>query len=170
MLRRLASNWRFAGIVSVRSGDRLTVVSERDNAFNGQAPERQRVAQISNDVYGPKTLESYLNRAAFTQPAPGTFGNHERNSLEGPRFWKIDLAVTRLLPVTRSPPEVSHRLPLRPTPPIPWGSIHRGSRPFTHGSVIELRRVCRPSRSLRVRHRRAMCLRQPAAMRRVCSC
>jgi hypothetical protein len=50
------------------------VVSGRDNAFNGQAPERQRVDQISNDVYGPTTLESYLNRAAFTQPAPGTFG------------------------------------------------------------------------------------------------
>ena len=96
----LASNWRLAGIVSVRSGDRLTVVSGRDNAFNGQAPERQRVDQISNDVYGPKTLETYLNRAAFAQPAPGTFGNHERNSLEGPRFWKIDLAVSRLVPVT----------------------------------------------------------------------
>jgi Carboxypeptidase regulatory-like domain len=99
VLGRLASNWRLAGILSVRSGDRLTVVSGRDNAFNGQAPERQRVDQISKDVYGPKTLESYLNRAAFAQPAPGTFGNHERNSLEGPRFWKIDLAVTRLLPV-----------------------------------------------------------------------
>ncbi len=53
-LGRLASNWRLAGIVSVRSGDRLTVVSGRDNAFNGQAPERQRVDQISNDVYGAK--------------------------------------------------------------------------------------------------------------------
>jgi hypothetical protein len=98
-LGRLASNWRFAGIVSVRSGDRLTVVSGRDNAFNGQAPERQRVDQISDDAYGPKTLESYLNRAAFAQPEPGTFGNHERNSLEGPRFWKIDLAVTKLVPI-----------------------------------------------------------------------
>ena len=59
-LGRFASNWRFSGIVSVRSGDRLTVVSGRDNAFNGQAPERQRVDQISNDVYGPRTLGSYL--------------------------------------------------------------------------------------------------------------
>ena len=30
------------------------MVSGRDNAFNGQAPERQRVDQISNDVYGPR--------------------------------------------------------------------------------------------------------------------
>ena len=98
VLGLVASNWRLTGIVNVRSGDRLTVVAGRDNAFNGQAPERQRVDQISDDAYG-KTLESYLNRAAFAQPAAGTFGTHERNSLEGPGFWKIDLGVSRLVPM-----------------------------------------------------------------------
>jgi len=38
--------------------------------------------------------------AAFEQPAPGTFGNHVRNSLEGPAFWKVDLAISRLLRLT----------------------------------------------------------------------
>lgn len=41
-------------------------------------------------------MNSYVNRAAFAQPAPGTFGNHERNSLKGPGAWKADLAVSRL--------------------------------------------------------------------------
>jgi hypothetical protein len=91
----LASNWRLAGIVNVHSGSRLTVLSGRDSAFNGQA--NQRVDQISNDVYGDKTLNNYLNRAAFAQPAPGTFGTHKRNSITGPGFWKIDLAVSRLV-------------------------------------------------------------------------
>ena len=93
--RRCASNWRLSGIVNVRSGSRLTVLSGRDNAFNGQA--NQRVDQISDDVYGEKTLTSYLNRAAFAQPANGTFGTHERNSITGPGFWKIDLALSRLV-------------------------------------------------------------------------
>jgi hypothetical protein len=97
VLGLLASNWRLSGIVTARSGTRLTVVSGRDNAFNGQA--NQRVHQISNDVYGDKTLDNYLNRAAFAQPAPGELGNHERNSLTGPGFWKIDLAVSRLVPL-----------------------------------------------------------------------
>ena len=91
----LASNWRLAGIVNVHSGSRLTVLSGRDSAFNGQA--NQRVDQISKDVYGDKTLANYLNRAAFAQPAPGTFGTHKRNSITGPGFWKIDLAVSRLV-------------------------------------------------------------------------
>ncbi len=54
------------------SGSWLTVLSGRDNAFNGMA--NQRVDQASGDVYGAKTLTSYLNPAAFAQPASGTFG------------------------------------------------------------------------------------------------
>jgi hypothetical protein len=86
-----------SGIVNARSGSWMSVLSGRDGAFNGQA--NQRVDQVSDDVYGVKTLESYLDRAAFAQPANGTFGTHERNSIKGPGFWKIDLAVSRLVPV-----------------------------------------------------------------------
>ncbi|HEY3160106.1 MAG TPA: TonB-dependent receptor [Vicinamibacterales bacterium] len=93
----LASNWRLAGILNVRSGTPLNILSGRDNAFNGQA--NQRVDQISNDVYGSKTLTNYLNRAAFAQPASGGFGNYRRNSIDGPGFWKIDLAVSRLVSI-----------------------------------------------------------------------
>jgi hypothetical protein len=102
----LASNWRLSGIVNVRSGNWMTILSGRDNAFNGQA--NQRVDQISDDVYGEKSLTSYLNRAAFAQPASGAFGTSKRNSVEGPGFWKIDLAVTRLVPVVST-----HTLELR---------------------------------------------------------
>jgi hypothetical protein len=95
VLALLASNWRLSGIVNVRSGPRITVLSGRDNAFNGQA--NQRVDQVSDDVYGAKTLTNYLNRAAFAQPASGAFGSHQRNSITGPGFWKIDLALSRLV-------------------------------------------------------------------------
>jgi Carboxypeptidase regulatory-like domain/TonB dependent receptor len=93
----LASNWRLSGILNVRSGTPLNILSGRDNAFNGQA--NQRVDQISNDVYGEKTLTNYLNRAAFAQPASGAFGNYRRNSIDGPGFWKIDLAISRLVSI-----------------------------------------------------------------------
>jgi hypothetical protein len=93
-LRVVGSDWRVSGILNVRSGSHLTVTTGRDNSFTGIA--NQRVNQISDDVYGGKSLLSYLNRAAFEQPANGTFGNHQRNSLTGPGVWKIDLAVSRL--------------------------------------------------------------------------
>ena len=97
VLGLLASNWRVSGIVNVRSGSWMTVLSGRDTAFNGRA--NQRVDQISDDVYGDKTLASYLNRAAFATPANGAFGTHVRNSIRGPNFWKVDLALSRLVPL-----------------------------------------------------------------------
>ena len=91
----LASNWRVSGIVNVRSGSWMSVLSGRDTAFNGMA--NQRVDQISDDVYGAKTLASYLNRAAFATPGNGAFGTHVRNSIRGPNFWKVDLALSKLV-------------------------------------------------------------------------
>ena len=60
----------------------------------------QRPNQVSDDVYGEKTLTSYLNRDAFAQPAFGSFGDSVRNGISGPAFWQINLAVSRLLRVT----------------------------------------------------------------------
>ena len=91
-LRALASNWQLSGIVAARSGSWLTVTTGVIG-FNGL---NDRVDQVSDEVYGDKTLANYLNRAAFANPAPGTYGNHARNSIQGPGAWKTDLAVSRL--------------------------------------------------------------------------
>ena len=101
-LNALVSNWRFSGIVNARSGSWLTVATGVSSFSGVGGTAGLRVQQVSGDVYGAKTLTSYLNRAAFGQPAPGTFGNHERNSIRGPGFWKIDLAISRLFAFARS--------------------------------------------------------------------
>jgi hypothetical protein len=99
VLHALASNWRIGGILNARSGNWLTVTTG-SSAFNGVGGGAgHRVDQLSEDVYGEKTLDSYLNRAAFANPAPGAFGNHEKNSIRGPRFWKADVAASRLFPL-----------------------------------------------------------------------
>lgn len=72
----------------------------RDTALNGRGA--QRVNQVSDDVHGPKTLTQYLDAAACAQPASGTFGNHVRAGIAGPGLWTINLAVSRLVPVTGS--------------------------------------------------------------------
>jgi hypothetical protein len=96
VVRALASDWRVSGILNARSGSWLTVI-QGQSSFNGVGGNTGlRVDQISDDVYGDKTLDNYLNRAAFALPAAGTFGTHQRNSIRGPGFWKVDLAVTRL--------------------------------------------------------------------------
>ena len=94
-LRILASNWRVTGIYSARSGQWINITTGQDNALNGQL--QQRPNKLSDDFYGPKTLNSYLNRAAFGVPAPGTFGDLEYRAVEGPAFWQIDAAFSRLI-------------------------------------------------------------------------
>jgi hypothetical protein len=97
ILGAVASNWRVSSTVAARSGSWLNVTTGTDRALNGQRFQEQRVNQISDDVYGAKSLNAYLNREAFAQPALGTFGNLERNSIAGPAFWSIDLALAKLI-------------------------------------------------------------------------
>jgi len=94
-LGTVASNWRVSGILNARSGPWMSILSGRDNAFNGMA--NQRADQVSNDVYGAKTLNNFLNPATFAQPAPGGFGASARNSIKGPGFHKVDLVLSRLV-------------------------------------------------------------------------
>ena len=95
-LRTVASNWRLSGILNVRSGSWLTVLSGRDNAFNGMA--NQRVDQISDDVYGDEDAEQ-LSESGGVRAA----GGRERSAptsataSTGPGFWKVDLALSRLV-------------------------------------------------------------------------
>jgi hypothetical protein len=98
VLGALASDWRVSGIVNARSGSGLNITTGRDIALNGQRFQEQRVNQVSDDVFAPdRSVGSFLNRAAFAQPAPGQFGNYVRNSIKGPGFWTIDLALSKLV-------------------------------------------------------------------------
>ena len=97
MLRAAASGWRMSGIFNARSGSWLTVTTGRDIAGTGISS--QRVNQISDNPYGDTTLSSYLNPAAFAYPAAGTLGDHRNASIEGPGFWTIDMALSKLLSV-----------------------------------------------------------------------
>jgi hypothetical protein len=91
----LASNWTVSGILTVRSGAWLNITSGQDRAMNGVS--NQRPNQVSDDVYGAKTLTNYLNADAFAQPALGTFGNVTYRSVEGPGYWNIDMGLSKVV-------------------------------------------------------------------------
>jgi hypothetical protein len=57
---------------------------------------------VLDNPYGAKTIANYLNPAAFAYPAAGTLGNHVINSIEGPGFRTVDVALSRLIPVGAS--------------------------------------------------------------------
>lgn len=101
VVRALASDWRMAGILNARTGSWLTVTTGRDPVFSGIPG--QRVDQVDDDPYSSeKTLNSYLNPAAFAYPAPGNLGNEPNRGIEGPGYWTIDLSLARLVTVVNS--------------------------------------------------------------------
>jgi carboxypeptidase family protein len=90
------SDWRVSGILNARSGQPINVVAGQDRALSGI--QNQRVDQVLDNPYGSrKTPSTWLNPAAFAQPALGTLGNFQRNSVRAPGFWSIDMALSRLI-------------------------------------------------------------------------
>jgi hypothetical protein len=93
LARVLASDWRISGIFRASSGDPLTVTVTGDPAGTGIGGQRANV--ILGDVYGDKTVSNYLNPAAFSRPANGTYGDQVRGSFTGPGDKIVDIAVVR---------------------------------------------------------------------------
>jgi len=92
------SDWRVSGILTARSGRPVNVIAGQDRSLSGI--QNQRVNQVLDNPYGDrKTPEHWLNPAAFAQPALGTLGNFQRNSLRGPGYWSIDMAISRLIAI-----------------------------------------------------------------------
>jgi hypothetical protein len=95
VLRLWASDWRISGIVSARSGSPINVIAGSDRAGTGIG--NQRVNQVLANPHGDRTLNNWLNPAAFELPAPGTLGNFRRNSVRGPGFWTVDASLSKVV-------------------------------------------------------------------------
>jgi hypothetical protein len=91
----LFSGWRISGIVRASSGAWMNLTVTGDPARNG-IPTNQRPNKVLDNPYGTKTVDDYLNPAAFAQPALGTYGSLERNAVAGPRQLNIDASLVRM--------------------------------------------------------------------------
>jgi hypothetical protein len=118
-------NWNMGGILNARSGLPIPVqivrpdIVYRDTAtglfYTGQAAGREAVINTpgggaSRNVRRPDLIPGvdpfikdggllFLNPAAFATPAPGSFGNLERNAIHGPGFRQIDAFIAKRLPM-----------------------------------------------------------------------
>jgi hypothetical protein len=92
-LRMIASNWSVSAIGRFFSGRPLNVTMTSDPARTGIAGQRPNL--VLDNPYGDKSFGNYLNRAAFAEPALGTLGNLQRNSIVGPGNKAVDLSLVR---------------------------------------------------------------------------
>ena len=117
----IAGGWTVGGIVNARSGLPVPVLVGRNDivyvdaagvVWNNAAVGRTAVINTPGGgslrstrrpdlIPGAEPFINngdgllYLNPAAFATPAPGTFGNLERNSIHGPGTQQIDMVIVK---------------------------------------------------------------------------
>jgi hypothetical protein len=103
-VRAIAGGWGLSGILTWANGTPFSIVSGQDNSRSGVNLDRADVVAVVNPhvAHDSKAQEisEYFNPAAFTQNAPGTFGNSSRNLLRNPNYFNLDAALQRSFPVT----------------------------------------------------------------------
>jgi Carboxypeptidase regulatory-like domain/TonB dependent receptor len=92
----LVSGWSIASLGLIHTGIPATVFigtnTFGDGNFTNQRPNA--VAGV-NPYPANQTITNWLNPAAFSMPAPGTFGNLGRNTIFGPGFTNVDLSLLK---------------------------------------------------------------------------
>ena len=118
--------WQLGGVINARSGVPIDVLIQRPDVvwrnnttgaiYSSQVPGSTAIINTlgggaSRNVRRPDVVSgvdpiltnaglSYVNPAAFSVPAPGTFGNSARNSLAGPAIAQLDITVNKIFSLT----------------------------------------------------------------------
>jgi hypothetical protein len=92
----LVSGWSIASLGLIHSGIPFTVFIGTNTFGNGNLTNQRPNAVAGVDQYAPSpSVNGWLNPAAFTLPATGTFGNLGRNTVYGPGFTNVDLSLLK---------------------------------------------------------------------------
>jgi len=96
LVRAVGSGWQLAGIYKFTSGTPISIQDGSDRELSGinhQRPNLVDPANVYTGQSGPNA--KYLNLSAFALQPLGTVGNLGWNSIVGPTYWDIDMALSR---------------------------------------------------------------------------
>jgi hypothetical protein len=99
----LLGGWQLSGIASARSGLPLNVtISRAASALPDQLNKNQRPNRVAYVSLYParKTPGNWLNPAALSTPANGTWGDLGRNAVRAPGLWQLDPSLNKRFRVT----------------------------------------------------------------------
>jgi hypothetical protein len=92
----LASGWSVASLGLIHSGIPFTVFIGTNTFGNGNfTNQRPNVVAGVNEYAANPSVNGWLNPAAFTMPAAGTFGDLGRNTVYGPGFTNVDFSLLK---------------------------------------------------------------------------
>jgi hypothetical protein len=93
---KMVSGWKMAVLGLLHTGIADTVYIGTNTYGNGNYTNQRPNAVAGVNPYpANQTVDNWLNPAAFSMPASGTFGNLGRNTIVGPGFKQIDLSMMK---------------------------------------------------------------------------
>jgi len=101
---RLTKGWQLNSLFTFHGGSPLNILAGTNRSGTGE--NRDRVDVIGDPFTGfsstiPGSLAiQYMTKAAFANPALGTFGNIGRNAIYGPGFGSVDFSVFKRTLIT----------------------------------------------------------------------
>jgi hypothetical protein len=104
VLRGMFGGWQVTSIITARTGFPVNVTVDRsaasvpDGNTNNQRPNLAPGVPLVPP--GGSTSAEWINLAAFTTPAAGTFGNVGRDILRGPGLWQVDFGLAKRIALT----------------------------------------------------------------------
>lgn len=103
-LEQLVGHWQIGGIATFSTGNWYTA-TEANNFSNvpdggGNVGSSQRPDYAGNPNSKPCVPGTYFNTCAFSAPAQGSFGNVNRNTIQGPGTEEIDASLFKRFLVT----------------------------------------------------------------------
>ena len=104
LLSHLLSNWNVAPLVRYQSGLPVNPSTGKDNSLTGSGLDRPECDSRRSDVHrrGPWFEIPVRESRSLHRQRIGTFGNAGHNSLRGPGYFDVDLAVSRRIQVCTS--------------------------------------------------------------------
>jgi hypothetical protein len=91
----LLGGWQFADITTIQSGFALDPGIATSNPGLATRPDRVSGSSTS----GAHTVNNWFNTNAFSNPAPGFFGNSATGSIIGPGVVNFDMAFYKDFPI-----------------------------------------------------------------------
>jgi hypothetical protein len=99
----ILGGWQLGSIFYARTGNPDNVIIERSassvpdglSVQNGSYFTRPNYVSGISSVPANQQINHWINAAAFSVPADGTWGNAGRNLVRGPHFWQLDVSMIK---------------------------------------------------------------------------
>jgi hypothetical protein len=99
-LQQALGNWQVNGILTLQSGLPISPILGFDNSNTGNFQDRPDT--VCNPNTGPRTIFEWFNTSCFALPAPYTYGDTGRNTIDGPPIKNLDISLFKNFVITET--------------------------------------------------------------------